>query len=243
MQRVLIWDIPTRLFHWLLAAGFLTAFVIAQFGGKRGALFPYHSMLGIVVGVMVLLRVLWGIIGTRHARFGSFLFGPGAVIEYLKGVVTGHGRKHVGHNPASSYAIFAMLGLVLVIVASGLLMSRGNEAFEEIHSIAVYVLLGVVAVHVIGVVIHTLRYRENITVSMVTGTKEAEQSQAIRSSAPLSGGLAVLVIALIAFGLQRNYDPARRQTTLPLIGTMIQLGEEGKDRGGAAKDRRHDDDD
>ena len=240
MQRVLVWDLPTRLFHGLLTVGVLCAFAIVQFAGERSSLFPYHAMLGVIVGVMVALRVVWGLIGTRYARFGSFLYSPVSVIEYLKGIFTGEGGRYVGHNPGSGYAILLMLGLTLIVAISGLLMSGGNETVAEIHAICAYVLIGVVVIHVLGVILHTIRHRENITLSMVTGRKDAEAPDGIPSAAPLAGVVFTLVTILLAAGLYQNYDPAGQRTKLPIIGTIIQLGEaegeDGQDQGSPGRD-------
>ena len=225
MQTTVVWDLPTRLFHWLLAAGVFTAFLIAQFAGEHSPLFPYHAMLGIVLGAMVILRIVWGFVGTRYARFASFLFSPLAVVTYIKGVIRGDGERHVGHNPGSSYAIFAMLGLVLLIVVTGLLMSSGNEGAEDVHAIAAYGLIAVVCIHVLGVIVHTVRQHENITLSMISGTKQTDPDHGIRSTAPVAGVLFLLMLLLLAGGLYRNYDANTRATKLPLLGTTIQLGE------------------
>lgn len=225
MVRILIWDLPTRLFHWMLAIGVLAAFGIAQFAGEDSPLFPYHSLVGVILGVIVLLRIAWGLAGTRYAKFCSFLFSPLSVIAYMKGVATGGGVRHLGHNPGSSYAIFLMLALVLLIATTGLLMGGGNEAFEDIHSIAAYGLIAVVVVHVAGVLIHTIRFRENITASMFIGTKQGEASESIQSAAPISAAIFMVVVSVLAAGLFRNYDVAARRTTVPMTGIVIHLGE------------------
>jgi cytochrome b len=113
MTRVLIWDLPTRLFHWLLSGGFTAAAAISLILGEDSPLFPYHAIIGLTIALMVCLRVIWGIIGTRYARFGTFIFGPGAVVEYMKGTLLGGGKRYIGHNPGSAIAIFALLALAL----------------------------------------------------------------------------------------------------------------------------------
>ena len=245
MKRVLIWDLPVRLFHWLLVGGILLAFAIAQFGSKRGTLFPYHAMIGIVLGAMLVLRLLWGVVGTRHARFGSFLFGPAAVGQYFKGVVTGNAVRHVGHNPGSSWVIFLIYAGVAAIVGSGLMMSGGKEAFKEIHEAAVYTLLAVAAVHVAGVILHTVRQRENITLGMITGRKHADEQAAIPSAAPMAAMLGLAIMVILVGALLRNYDPANRRTALPLLGSSISLGKVDKDDDKLEKaaGHRHRDDD
>lgn len=242
MSRVLIWDLPTRLFHWLLAVGILVAFGIAQFGGKHGPLFHHHAIIGIVLGATVLLRLVWGFIGTKHARFASFAFGPTAVASYFKDTVAGRPSRHAGHNPASSWAIYAMLALMAVVVGSGLLMGTGNEASEDVHAAAVYTLLAVAGVHVAGVILHTIRYREKITLAMITGRKEASPSASIRSARPLSGITFLVLVLLLGGGLYSSYDPASGRTTLPIISTSIRLRDgEGEVRQHTNADRERSD--
>jgi len=246
MNPVLIWDLPTRLFHWLLSAGFIAAAVIALAMGEHSPLFPYHAIIGLTIALMVALRIGWGIVGTRYARFGSFIFGPGAVVEYMKGAMIGGGKRHIGHNPGSAVAIFALLGLVLALGVTGFMMGQGNEVIKEVHEILAWTTVGVVVVHVLGVAFHTIRHRENITASMIHGRKRAEPSDGIASAQPIVAVLFLAIAGGWAFGLVRNYSPATQTTTLPLIGTSLQLGEnenEGGEGGGREQRQRHDDDD
>lgn len=244
MNPVLIWDLPTRLFHWLLSAGFIAAAVIALAMGEHSPLFPYHAIIGLTIALMVVLRVVWGIVGTRYARFGSFVFGPGAVIEYMKGVLIGGGKRHLGHNPGSAVAIFALLALVLALAVTGFMLGQGNEAIKEVHEILAWTSVGVVVVHVLGVAFHTIRHRENITASMIHGKKRADASDAINSAKPIAAVLFLIIAGGWAVGLLRSYNPATQTTTLPLLGTSLALGEnEGGEGGGGEKRQRHDDDD
>ena len=225
MTRVLIWDLPTRLFHMLLSAGFIAAAIIALLLGEDSTLFPYHSIIGLTSGLMVLLRVVWGVGGSRYARFGTFVFGPGAVIAYMKGVLSRDGKRYLGHNPGSAYAIFAMLGLVLAMGVTGIMLGLGNESVKEIHEILSYVTVGVVIAHILGVALHTIRHRENIIASMIHGKKDAEPSDGIRSARPIVAIVFVAIAGTWAFGLVRNFDAATQTTTLPLIGTTLRMGE------------------
>ncbi len=246
MNRVLIWDLPTRLFHWLLSGGFIAAAIISLVLGEDSWLFPYHAIIGLTIALMVCLRVVWGVAGTRYARFGTFIFGPGAVVEYMKGTLVGGGKRYIGHNPGSAVAIFALLVLVLAMAVTGIMLGQGNESLKEIHEILSYFTVGVVVVHVLGVALHTIRHRENITASMIHGKKNAEPSDAIPSARPIIA-LAFLVIAgAWAAGLVRGYNPATQTTTLPLIGTELQLGEsenEGGHEAGETGGKTGDDDD
>jgi cytochrome b len=232
MDRVLIWDLPTRFFHWLLAAGFIAAAFIALALGEEGALFPYHAIIGLAIALMVCLRIIWGIAGTRYARFGTFIFGPAAVVEYMKGTLIGGGKRYIGHNPGSALAIFALLALVPAMAVTGIMMAQGNEGVEELHEILAWVTVGFVVAHVLGVALHTIRHRENITLSMIHGKKHADPSDAITSATPIIAAIFLAITGAWAIALLRNYNPATQSTTLPLIGTTLQLGEnEGAESG------------
>lgn len=115
----------------------------------------------------------------------------------------------MGHNPGSSYGIFAMLILLGMAVVTGLMMSGGNEAAEELHAASSYLLLAVVGVHLIGVAWYAVRHRENITLSMITGTKVGESADAIPSSRPIAALLFVAVVGIVTVGLFQNYDRAK----------------------------------
>lgn len=248
MSRVMIWDLPTRIFHWLLSSGFIAAAVIALLVGEHSQLFPYHAIIGLTMALMICLRVVWGLVGTRYARFRSFVFGPHAVLEYMKGVLLGAGKRHIGHNPGSAYAIFVMLALVLALIATGILIGQGNESVKELHEILAYVMVGVVVTHILGVLMHSVRHRESIIASMIHGKKEAEQSDAIRSSHPVVAIVFLAITAAWAFGLIRNYNDKTLTTQLPVFGASLQIGEAENDSGrrkesGDIRNRENDHDD
>jgi cytochrome b len=226
MANVRVWDLPTRLFHGLLTIGFVASFSVAVLAGEHSAWFPVHMLLGIVLGTAVVWRVIWGTVGSRYARLKELCYSPTALWKYLRGAITATEPRYIGHNPGSSYVIIAILTLLIVVVATGLLMSNGLEAAEEVHTFAAYALLAVVIVHVLGVGWHTIRHRENITVSMITGRKEGLPTDAIPSNHPLAALVFVAVIGLLAVDLFRNYDETKNQTRLPFVGTVIHLGEE-----------------
>ena len=225
LKRVLIWDLPTRLFHWLLAVGFSVAATVALVAGEDSPLFPYHAMVGLTITLMVVLRILWGVVGSRHARFSSFAFGPRAVVGYLGGVLRGSGPRHAGHNPGSAWAIFAMLGLVLGLGATGLLLGQGNEGVKELHEVLAYGMVAVALLHVLGVALHTIRHRENITASMIHGRKEADIKAGITAPHYVGAITFLLLSGAWAWGLLANFDAATQTTHLPLIGTSVQIGE------------------
>jgi cytochrome b len=237
--RVLIWDLPTRLFHWLFAASFVAAFTIAQVVDDEAQAFKLHMLLGGVMVLLVALRLVWGLVGSRHARLSSFAFGPKAVASYFGKALRGEETPHAGHNPGSSVAVMLMLGCAVGLGATGALRSVGGEVVEELHELLAYAMAATVAVHLAGVAWHTIRHRENIARSMIDGRKVADPGQAIRSSHPVVAGALVLAVGLWTALLVHGYDRRTERVTLPL-GVSIGLGE-GPHEPAAGRPRDHDD--
>ena len=104
MRQHLVYDLPTRIFHWLFAGLFLTAFVIAKTIDDESAIYSWHMLAGLTLSFVVVLRILWGFFGTQHARFSGFALNPMDLLSYFKGILTGEKRRWAGHNPASSWA-------------------------------------------------------------------------------------------------------------------------------------------
>lgn len=175
--RVLVWDLPTRVFHWLLAASFIGAFATAESERLRDV----HVILGYTMLGLVAFRLLWGVIGTRYARFGSFAFGPRSVLAYVKSLFTRSPQHHLGHNPAGSWAIYALLALTMLAGATGYATYNdvGGGWMEEAHEAAANALLAVVMAHIAGVFVSSLLHRENLARAMVTGTKPGNPGDGI----------------------------------------------------------------
>jgi cytochrome b len=203
MMRILVWDVPTRVFHWLLTLSFAAAFVTGDSERWR----DIHVAAGYTMMGLIGFRLVWGIAGTRYARFSSFLFGPRAIVCYLGSLLRGRPEHYVGHNPAGSIAIVVMLLLGLLAGASGYLAySYGIEWMGELHEALVNALLAVVGVHVAGVVVSSRLHGENLVRAMITGRKTGEPRQGIRRGHAWLG--AVLVAAVIAFWYQSAGDVA-----------------------------------
>ncbi len=192
-QRMLVWDLPTRLFHWTMAASFAGAFVTAESERYR----DLHVLLGYTLLGLVAFRVLWGFVGTRYARFGSFAFGPRQVLRYLGSLLTRTPEHHIGHNPAGSWAIYALLGLGLAAGATGYATYNeiGGDWLEKLHEGAANLMLGVIAVHVTGVVASSLLHRENLPAAMLTGYKPGDPREGIRQRHRFVGILLAAAIA------------------------------------------------
>lgn len=194
-NKILVWDLPTRLFHWLLAASFIGAFLTAESEYWR----DIHVALGYTVVGLIGFRLVWGVIGTRYARLSSFAFGPAKVVAYLKSLLSASPQHYVGHNPAGSWVIYGLLVLGLLAGASGYATYNelGGEWLEELHEAAANAMLALVGVHVAGVLVSSLLHRENLVRSMIDGYKRGEPGQGIRRAGWLVGiGLILGVVAL-----------------------------------------------
>jgi cytochrome b len=190
-----IWDLPTRVFHWSLAISFFGAYLLAESERVR----HFHVMFGYTVLGLVVFRLVWGFIGTRYARFSSFVFGPRAVGRHVKGLLRRDGTQYVGHTPAGSWAIWAMLVLAVVTAGSGWLTLNeiGGEGFEEVHEVAANAWLFMVFVHVAGVIVSSLAERTNLPRAMVTGYKNLKESAgSVRNVSALG---VLMLIAISAF--------------------------------------------
>jgi cytochrome b len=192
-DRILVWDLPTRLFHWLLAGTFAGAWLTAD--SERWI--DVHVTLGYTFAGLIAFRLLWGLVGTRYARFSSFVRGPGAVLKYLKSLLTLSPEHHVGHNPAGGWAVLALLGLGIVTAVAGFLTYNdyGGHWLEELHEGAASAMLGLVFVHIGAVVFSSLIHRENLVRAMITGLKRGAQAQAIRRPQWIAAGALVLAVA------------------------------------------------
>lgn len=173
--RVLVWDIPTRLFHWLFASSFAGAFLTAESETTR----DLHVLLGYVALGSIGFRLLWGFAGTRYARFRAFAFGPAQVVAYLKSLLRGSPQHHLGHNPAGSWAIYGLLLLGLVSSLSGYATYNqvGGDLSEALHEHLSNAMLALVVLHIAGVLVSSLLHRENLVRSMIDGYKTAGPRQ------------------------------------------------------------------
>ncbi len=193
-RRILVWDVPTRLFHWLLAISFVGGLATGDSERYR----DLHVLFGATMLVLIVFRLAWGLVGTRYARFGSFAFGPGALLRYLTSLATLRSTRYVGHTPGGSWAIWTMLALGILVGITGYAAyaDAGGEWVEELHGALAWALLGIVVVHVLGVLLSSALHRENLIAAMITGRKRGAPGEAIRDSRwVVAVGLAALVLA------------------------------------------------
>jgi len=194
-QRILVWDMPTRIFHWMLALSFAGAFLTAESERWR----DIHVLFGYTVLGLIAFRLVWGFVGTRYVRFAVLMRCSAYVIHYLVRLIRGHAWHPVGHNPAGAVAILLLLVLGIVSGVSGWAVYEeiGGDWVEELHEFVSNVMLVVVLVHIAGVLVVSYLQGENLIVAMITGRKRRAAYQAISRSYPLIAML--LLTALIGF--------------------------------------------
>jgi len=191
MQKILVWDWPVRIGHWLMVGGFVLAWLTSDSETFR----LLHVWAGGTVLAVATFRLPWGLIGSRYARFAHFVRPPRDVASYLGNLLRLQPDRHVGHNPAGGWAIVALLGLALLTGISG--WATYNELaghwLEEVHEGLASAMLTVVIVHVAGVVSGSLVHGENLVRAMLTGRKEGSPEEAIPSARPFAS------VALLAW--------------------------------------------
>lgn len=198
--KVLVWDLPVRVFHWLLAASFAGAWLTAEHERWR----LLHITFGCTVLALAVLRLVWGIVGSPHARFAAFVRGPRAAASYLGGLARGRPQHYLGHNPAGGIAIVALLALAITAAATGLATYTLGDAWEEVHETLANVMLALVGVHVAAVIASCWLHRENLVAAMFTGRKRGVPERG--GARPWRGlGIALLAAVLGFWGWQLSH--------------------------------------
>jgi cytochrome b len=193
-NTVRVWDISIRIFHWSLVVTFTAAYVTGEVEGEL------HGNIGYIVLALLAYRLLWGLVGSRYARFSSFLFGPGETLRYLTDLLGGRAKRYLGHNPAGAVMIYLLLLSLVITVWTGLELyavegkgplaanavtlvavasandeegKAGEEFWEELHEFASHISLLLIALHIAGVIVSSRLHKENLVKAMVTGRKRA----------------------------------------------------------------------
>jgi cytochrome b len=212
-QGVVVWDLPVRLFHWLLLCAVSGALITVKLGGTW---MVWHERFGMTVLGLISFRLVWGVLGTRHARFSTFLAGPGTIIRYLRGNWQG-----LGHNPLGAWSVVAMLAVLGFQAVSGLfafddiafggplrraVSSEWSSRITGWHSSAEWLILGLIGLHIAAVFFYVLVRRDNLIKPMISGRKpDAPQgagAEGVRGWALLlSLAIAVLVLWVANGGL------------------------------------------
>ncbi len=210
-HRVLVWDLPTRLFHWVLVG--LVALAVVT--GKVGGIYmTYHLWGGFAILVLVLFRVLWGLVGGRHARFRDFVKGPRAVMADATNLFRRDAQRYLGHNPLGGWSILALLLVLLIQAGTGLfanddILTEGplavqvsktaSDALTRVHRLNQQALLALVAIHVAAVFFYLAVKRDNLIMPMITGRKHWPERIAPAGGHPLLALVLLLVVAVMLY--------------------------------------------
>ncbi len=181
-NEVKVWDPLVRIVHWGLVVTFFTAYAIEEPEA-------IHVWVGYAVLVLALVRVVWGFVGTPHARFPDFVYGPGTVLGNLKDIVLMHPKRYLGHSPAGGAMVVLLLLGLLGTTVTGVMLYGADEhagplagwmagvsehALEEPHEVLANVTLALVIVHIAGVIVASLTHKENLARAMITGRKRSQ---------------------------------------------------------------------
>ena len=168
-----VWDLLVRVLHWILVGGVLIAWITSESAEPMAQ--RWHEWAGFMVLGAIALRLFWGLVGSRHARFGQFVRGPGPTLGYARQTLHLSEPRHLGHNPLGAWMIVVLLSVGLLAAGSGWLSITdrfwGEEWLAEWHERLADLLLGLAAIHVGGVLFASLRHRENLIGAMFSGRK------------------------------------------------------------------------
>jgi len=207
MYSVQVWDIPTRLFHWILVGLVIFSFITGKIGLSA---MRYHEWSGVAILVLVVFRLLWGFLGGRYSRFSNFIKSPAAVIRYALSLPGEDSKPYIGHNPLGGWSIIAMLTSLLVQAGTGLfanddILTEGplyamvskqtSDWLTGVHHLNQKVLLVLVLIHIAAVLFYLIVKRENLIKPMITGNKTWDQNIPAAWGNP---ALAILVAAAVA---------------------------------------------
>ncbi|MFC5522233.1 cytochrome b/b6 domain-containing protein [Polaromonas jejuensis] len=206
INKVRVWDLPTRLFHWALAICVIGLAISGTLGGNA---MVWHFRLGYAVLALLLFRIVWGLVGGRWSRFGAFMYAPQSIIDYLKG--RGKPEHGVGHSPIGAGSVFAMLGFLVAQVGSGLIsddeiafagpltrfVSNASVSLATGYhkDIGKWVLLGLVVLHIAAILFY-LRRKHNLVGAMLHGDKELVLAAPASRDDTVSRVTALLILAV-----------------------------------------------
>jgi cytochrome b len=215
-QRILVWDLPTRIFHWTLALSFMLAFVTGE--SERWS--DLHLLLGYTVLGLIAFRLIWGFTGSHYSRFAAFVPRPSTALRHLVQLLRGEAHASIGHNPAGAVAIVLLLLLGAASGVSGWAVYRemGGDWLETVHETLSDLMLAVVVCHIAGVVASSILQKENLIIAMITGKKQGDAKLAISGSHPL---IALLMLAVLLGLWVWAWPEARGGRWLHEIGSVF----------------------
>ncbi|HLI12169.1 MAG TPA: cytochrome b/b6 domain-containing protein [Alphaproteobacteria bacterium] len=209
-----VWDLPTRIFHWLLAVAVIAAYLTSS-GRPHGLLFAVHVGFGYAVVLLVLFRLAWGFVGGEYARFASFVRAWPMLRSYGLSLLRFAPQRAIGHNPIGGWMVILMLATLVLLVLTGLLgqgITGGTgplsgllpqshvKAMGEIHKLLGNLIIYLAVIHIAGVVVESLLHRDNLARAMVTGRKRAALASETDARTAPAWRAIVLVLLALALG-------------------------------------------
>ena len=208
LPSVRVWDLPTRTFHWLLAACVIGSVISAKIGGNA---MLWHFRLGYVVFTLILFRLIWGVVGGRWSRFASFLYAPATTLRYLRGQGRPGEHLDVGHNPLGAFSVFGLLAVLAAQVGSGLFAEDDVSNIGPLNKFVSgatsewlthwhrrygqWLVITLVLLHVAAIVFYLLRKRQNLVRPMLTGDKPLGHGVPASADGAANRVLAALLVA------------------------------------------------
>ena len=208
-QPILVWDMPTRIFHWLLVICFAAAWLTSE--SER--LQMIHYAFGYSACALILFRLVWGLIGTKYARFSQFIKGPNEIFGHLKGVLGSHQDVTPGHNPAGGIVMLGLMAIILLIGITGYWSVKEflGDLMSEAHEVIASFALALVIIHIAAAVLMSVLQKENLVRAMVTGKKQGLPEQAIRFPQYFIGLLLILGWAYCFYAVLTGALPSLTQ--------------------------------
>lgn len=191
LAPIRVWDWTVRASHWTLAAAFLTAYATSESESLR----LIHNTAGLISMAAVLYRVVWGFVGSRHARFAGFLKSPLRALQYLRSLASDKPEHFTGHNPAGGWAVLGLLGLALLTAGTGLANDRelGGSLVEKAHDLFANLAIALVVLHLVAVALSSFLHKENLVKPMIWARKLGFKAEEIPARAGLVGALIFVV--------------------------------------------------
>ncbi len=226
MHKVLIWDLPTRIFHWALAGSIGATFVFAYGFDENDSRFQWHMLAGLIAAFLLVVRVVLGFVGTRYVQWKYFFLRPADSLSYFRSLFRGPAILYAGHNPGTSLVALLMFALIPLLVLTGI--TQEWEISEDLHAGLAIALAVAVGLHLAGLAFYTIRQRDNISAAMVTGYKTAPINSGITSARPWTALVLVVVIAAWVNALLGTYDTRQATVKIPGLSGVVHLGENKK---------------
>ena len=208
-RRVKVWDLPIRLFHWLLVLGIFAMWLTADVLDRLGL----HMVIGLALIGLIVFRLVWGFIGSDTARFRQFVKCPRSVLRYLREPKRG---VWLGHNPLGALSVLALLASLIVQLITGLFANdqiynegplsdyvseRSQDLFSAIHQINFYVLLGLIGLHLLAIAYYQIKKKEPLVAAMISGQRELKPEDTVLNPNPrFAGWIAFLIAAALGIG-------------------------------------------